>query len=92
MVKVNVGRKKLQARKTVDSSESLPLSNLNEPPALITCPQTDQNDNILQKSGYNREGYATPAIQFLRGNIFKFELVKISKLHFTILFNTFFYK
>ena len=36
LLKVNVARVKLQSRKTVDSSESLPLSNLNEPPVLTT--------------------------------------------------------
>ena len=55
-----VARKKLQARKTVDSSESLPLSNLKHPPVLTTCPQTDYDETILDKSGYD-------LIQFLIG-------------------------
>ena len=74
--KVNVARKKLQARKTVDSSENLPLSNLNELPALITCPQTDQNYTILDESGYIH-AYLPPSIQFLKGNICRLVLVTI---------------
>ena len=71
--KVNVARKKLQARKTVDSSESIPLSNLNELPALITCPQTDQDYSILHESGYIHENLP-PSIQFLKGNICRLDL------------------
>ena len=60
----------------MDSSESLPLSNLNELAALITCPQTDQNYTILDESGYIH-AYLPPSIQFLKGNICRLDLVTI---------------
>ena len=68
MLKVNVARVKLQSRKTVDSSESLPLSNLNQSPVLTTCPKTDPDDSVLVESGYYTTLYnSNPILQFLKG-------------------------
>ena len=67
MLKVNVARVKLQSRKTVDSSESLPLSHLNQSPVLTTCPKTDLNVTILLESGYHFTLLSSPIFQFLEG-------------------------
>ena len=73
VLKVNVARVKLQSRKTVDSSESLPLSNLNQPPVLTTCPKTDHNDSVLEESGYHSPlNYLSPMFQFLKGILLNF--------------------
>ena len=67
-LKVNVARVKLQSRTTVDSSKSLPLSNLDQPPVLTTCPKTDHNDSVLVESGYHTTLYnSSPILQFLKG-------------------------
>ena len=67
LLKVNVARVKLQSRRTVDSSESLPLSNLNEPPVLTTCPKTDPNVTILLESGYQFTLFRSPIFKLLQG-------------------------
>ena len=59
LLKVNVARVKLQSRKTVDSSESLPLSNLDQLPVLTTCPKKDPDDSVLVESGYHTSLYNT---------------------------------
>ena len=68
-LKVNVAMNKLQSKHTVDSTQSLPISEMDQPPVITICPQNEQNEIFLQEAGYkfNSVVHKYPLIEFLAG-------------------------